>query len=86
VGFYRNALLGLLFIFFVIFVFSVLSLVLSAINEPIIQPALQNSFTAPLVSQFLGLWNKTPLVLIFGAFVAIIVGAFYYESQQRQVM
>ena len=85
-GFYREAFLGVFFIFFIIFVFSVFSVALSAMNEPVLQPAQQNPLTAPLVSEFIMLWNKTPLVLIFGSFIAIIVAAFYYESQQRRVM
>lgn len=85
-GYFREALLGMFFIFFIIFVFSVTSVVLGAIKPDIIDVALANPFTAPLVSQFLFLWNKTPLVLIFGAFVAILVAAFYAESQQRKVM
>ena len=85
-GYYREALLGLFFIFFIIFVFSVTSVILGAIKPDIIDVALQNSFTAPLVSQLIFLWNRTPLVLIFGTFVAILVAAFYAESQQRKVM
>ena len=85
-GYYREAFLGLLFIFFIIFVFSVASLALSAMYPDVIQPAQSNPLTGPLISDFLYLWNKTPLVLLFGTFLAIIVSAFYYESQQRRVM
>ncbi|WP_297494738.1 hypothetical protein [Thermococcus sp.] len=85
-GFYRNALLGLLFIFFIIFVFSITSLVLSAMYPDIIAPAQQDPTFGGIVSQFIVLWNRVPLVLIFGAFIAILVAAFYAESQQRRVM
>ncbi len=85
-GFYREAFLGVFFIFFIIFVFSVFSVALSAMYKPVIEPSQNNPLTGPLVSMFITLWNKTPLVLIFGAFISIIVAAFYYESQQKRVM
>ncbi|NJE60466.1 hypothetical protein [Thermococcus sp. 21S7] len=85
-GFFREALLGILFIFFIIFVFSVVSMVLSAMYPDIIAPAQQDSTFGGIVQQFIALWNRTPLVLIFGAFIAMLVAAFYAESQQRRVM
>jgi len=86
VGYFRESFLGLIFIFIIIFVFSVLSVVLGLIKIPIIDVAMANPLTAPLVSYFLTLWHQTPLVLIFGTFIAILVAAFYAESQQRKVM